>query len=86
MATKRLTAIEKADNAHRIERADEVIFEYAERWDRGEDDETTIIDLLADLKHKVGKMAGRKDPNGFLMFERLLDAAHRHYFAEVYGE
>lgn len=81
-----ITKTQKAENKKRRDRAREIVLEYRRRHDPDEPIETAIVDLLADLKHMVAKLAGARDPNGFLKWIRLTDSAHRHFIAEVYGE
>lgn len=51
---------------------------YRERYDVGEDDETTLTDLTADLMHWC-------DSRG-LEFALVADRAFMHYEAEIRGE
>lgn len=70
----------------KLNRARRIVAQYKTWFDESEPDETAIVDLLADLKHLVAVMAGRKDPNGYLKWEELTGSAHRHFIAEVNGE
>lgn len=83
--TVRLSKEEQRKNAERAERASKIVNEYRRLFDANESTETAMTDLLADLKHLCRVLAGKRDPNGFLMWQALDRRAHGHFIAEVYG-
>lgn len=72
-------------NRHRVERATEIIEEYAERWDRGEPVEDVLTDLVADLMHYCHEHGDkpRKDELGWPTIEAR---AAMHFEAELLEE
>lgn len=74
----KLTRNQNADNAFRTRRGRDIIERYRKDYDRGEDDETVINDLLADLMHAVHDQ--------HLNFHECVDYALVNYQAELKGE
>jgi len=72
----KLTRAQKRENARRAGHARQTLEAYAEITDIGEDDETTLCDMLADMMHLLGREA----------VEGRVFMAAEHYEAERRGE
>jgi len=72
----KLTADQKRENAERAGHARQTLEAYAEITDIGEDDETMLCDMLADMMHLLGREA----------VEGRMFMAAEHYEAERRGE
>jgi methanogenic corrinoid protein MtbC1 len=72
----KLTAKQKRENAERAGHARQTLEAYAEITDIGEDDETMLCDMLADMMHLLGREA----------VEGRMFMAAEHYEAERRGE
>jgi hypothetical protein len=72
-------------NSERIDRAEEVINEYRNRWDRGEPWSDTLTDLIADLMHWC-HFRGDKNANDELTWPTIEARAAGHFEAELMEE
>lgn len=69
----------QVDNDNRARRGAVALIAYAQRFDQGEEFETTLSDLLGDLMHLADAL---KDTD----FYYALDRAYRDYTEEIKGE
>lgn len=75
-----------AANVERAQRGQDAVNDYKLRHDPHEPTETVITDLITDLQHLVRTLANpRNDPNGYLLWLKLTESAHRHFIMEVQG-
>lgn len=76
-----------AANVTRAQRAHEIVQIYKARTNQLEEPtETMLVDLIADLQHFVKTVANqRNDPNGYLLWLKVTEQAHRHFITEVQG-
>jgi hypothetical protein len=75
-ATIKLTAKQKRENAERSAHARQTLEAYSEITDIGEDDATTLCDMLADFMHLLGRE----------VVEGSIAMACEHYEAESRGQ